>query len=305
MELLAAQANKKQILAMVQRKTGKTLTTKDLHNLNTKRKKLLGSEGEQIKGHFDHLVKDRGALIQVSVDDDTRNVRSVTYSTEFMRTIFEICPQVVFVDSTFLVNANNYSLLGFMVQDPLGNGQLAQLSLQQASNAINFEEAVRHFKATQPRWKDIRVFVTDKDLTEVNVLERSFPDATTLLCVFHVDKWLREECSKDKYHLSMAKRDEFRAHLSLMIYAKDEETSEKYDDWLLEHILEVRVLHVLVHSVYIWKLTFVQFIVHIVCRAMWSTRFGSTTPRIGGRSSLSGSFATGRTWQTSETPPTT
>ena len=171
---------------------------------------------------------------------ETRVVRSVTYSTSFMRKIFDLCPQVVCVDTTFSVNANNYTLLGFMVVDPLGNGRLAQLSVQQSNNAVNFEEAVRHFKATQPRWKDVRVFITDKDLTEVNVLERAFPEARVLLCQFHVDKYLREECTKEKYGLSMKKKDEFRAHLSLMIYAKDEDESEEYDKWLLHDILGVR-----------------------------------------------------------------
>ena len=244
MTLLAVKANKKLKAELIKQTDGIDMTMKKLHNIDTKRKKMLGPEGIQIKNHFEALVRDRGALVKITIEPSSQNVQNVSYSTSFMRDVFDMCPQVVFVDSTFCVNTNNYTLLGFMVMDPLGNGQLAQVSLQHSNNGANFEEAVRHFQATQPRWKDVRVFVCDKDLKEVNLLEKYFPQATVVLCLFHVEKHFREECTKDKYKLSKEQRDAFKTHASIMIYAKTAEDSARSDSWLLEHILEVRTHYV-------------------------------------------------------------
>ena len=64
-----------------------------------------------------------------------------------------------------------------------------------------------------------------------------------VLCSFHVDKYLREECSKEKYNLPMAAREEFRNHIQSMIYAKTAEESQRCDEWLLRNILKVSNTH--------------------------------------------------------------
>ena len=38
------------------------------------------------------------------------------------------------------------------------------------------------------------VIVTDKDLSLINAIKTAFPDATNLLCQFHIDKNVKTKC---------------------------------------------------------------------------------------------------------------
>ena len=192
-----------------------------------------------------------------------------------MKKVFAKCPQVVFVDSTFNVNQHNYLLLAFMVMDTLGHGQLAQVSLQNANNSVNFREAVQQFKATHAQWRKIKVFITDKDLKEVDILEKEFAHASVLLCLFHVSKYLREECTKSKYNLSSEQREVFKNHLELMISADTPEKSEEYDTYLLERFLKVSILA--------YKVTVYFSQIDCVSRANKDIRSGCIIGRIGWR----------------------
>ncbi|OWZ22349.1 LOW QUALITY PROTEIN: SUMO protease [Phytophthora megakarya] len=48
-----------------------------------------------------------------------------------------------------------------------------------------------HFKAANMGWEAIQVVMVDKDMNEISVIKHSFPDATVLLCHFHVLKYRR------------------------------------------------------------------------------------------------------------------
>lgn len=61
------------------------------------------------------------------------------------------------------------------------------------------KDAILAFKKGNPSWDEIRVFMIDKDFSEVSLLRQAFPRATVLLCWFHVKKYLRAEMAKSEY----------------------------------------------------------------------------------------------------------
>jgi len=49
---------------------------------------------------------------------------------------------------------------------------------------VNF--VFQSFKESHESWRNVKVYFTDKDFSELQILNDEFPTATSLLCVFHV-----------------------------------------------------------------------------------------------------------------------
>lgn len=83
-------------------------------------------------------------------------------------------------------------------------------------------DAIGAFKKANPCWDKIRVYMVDKDFSEMALLEKAFPSATVLLCWFHVKKYLRAEMAKSvyggRYTYDM---DKVEDSVDMMMRAKD------------------------------------------------------------------------------------
>ncbi|KAE9265803.1 hypothetical protein PR003_g32344, partial [Phytophthora rubi] len=60
----------------------------------------------------------------------------------------------------------------------------------------NLAIAVATFNKNNPAWTKIRVVMTDKALHEKDVLADAWPKARQLLCKWHVETWLKKQCSR-------------------------------------------------------------------------------------------------------------
>ncbi|KAE9265720.1 hypothetical protein PR003_g32369, partial [Phytophthora rubi] len=105
--------------------------------------------------------------------------------------LFAAFPEVVLVDSTHDTNVNRYKLFSFAVHDVFGRGQYVQHALVQTEEKPNLVLVVAVFKRNNPAWANIRVVMTDKALHEKDVLHEAWPNATQLLCRWHVETWLK------------------------------------------------------------------------------------------------------------------
>ena len=83
----------------------------------------------------------------------------------------------------------NYQLCSFMVMDNFGKGQLVQQSIVETNSDWHFLKAIEHFHAVHQKDDQVQVVIVDKDLREIEVLRKTFPNARILLCHFHVLKY--------------------------------------------------------------------------------------------------------------------
>ncbi|RLN06541.1 hypothetical protein BBJ28_00021182 [Nothophytophthora sp. Chile5] len=92
-------------------------------------------------------------------------------------------------------------------------------------------KTIEHFQ-TVNNWEQTKVIVVDKDLNEVQVLKRMFPDSRVLLCHFHVIKWLAKAVRDDKKYGTYPSEvlKQLDHCVSNMVYAKVEEDLQDYAD---------------------------------------------------------------------------
>ncbi|KAG6613253.1 uncharacterized protein IUM83_17028 [Phytophthora cinnamomi] len=119
--------------------------------------------------------------------------------TKHMRELFARFPEVVMIDTTHGTNLSKYKVFSIMAHDVFGNGQFVQDAVIQNERNPTLLTALEQFKRYNPAWCRIKCILIDKDFGEICALKNTFPDATLLLCQFHVLKYLREQTASKDY----------------------------------------------------------------------------------------------------------
>ncbi|KAJ0392936.1 hypothetical protein ATCC90586_005107 [Pythium insidiosum] len=169
-------------------------------------------------------------------DDDVCRWVRTAWDRVTPGTIMAGFPQLLLVDTTHKTNRYNYQLLTFMVMDEVGNGRSVQHSVLETNSEWHMHRAVQHFKrAHADSWKLVRVIMVDKDLNEIRVLEKHFPEAQVLICHFHVIKYLGIMCRKPDFgKMSSDDQTSIDAAVHGLVYA---ESAEEYEErWTRESV---------------------------------------------------------------------
>lgn len=106
-----------------------------------------------------------------------------------------------------------------------GNGEseavAAFLVVQEEKETIH--HMVKLFKEYSPRWTDIHIIMTDKDIGERAVFNEEMNQAVLHICLFHVLWTSRREITCDKMGITSHDRTTILELLQDMAYAKSEE----------------------------------------------------------------------------------
>lgn len=145
-----------------------------------------------------------------------------------MRSVFYQFPEVLLIDATHGTNASKCKVFSFMTHDAFGKGQFVQHAAVQNERRETLLTAMEAFKESNPSWTKVQCVLIDKDFTEMSVLKTAFPDATILLCQFHVIKYLREEIASSDYGFTAWQKQQLRNVVNLLVYAKTEQEYEKH-----------------------------------------------------------------------------
>ncbi|CAF1379625.1 unnamed protein product [Didymodactylos carnosus] len=204
---------------------GKFCTVKDITNVLTKMKPP-STQKENIlvqKALEDIKVIDPDATVIVRTDEQNQ-VESILIATSGMKENFKKFGQMIFLDSTYKINVENFSLYCFLIQDSLSFGQPVAISFLSHESKYHMRQLLTTFQDLYKNSTEIKTFMVDKDFIQMNLLINIFPTSRVLLCYFHVVKKWREVIARlpitvdeKKLILRAAKR---------VLYSIDEATHE-------------------------------------------------------------------------------
>ncbi len=203
--LKALGADSKKIITEIRAKTGKKIQLKDVHNIvgQSKIPKAVTEFADNLEmGSLDEAIQKQIAEdgkdnFQFAFDETETKLYIMFYQTDEMRELYQHYGDILFIDGTYRVNINNYSIYLFVVEDNNGNSQVVGSALTVYEREVCLETIVNFF-ISQVNIEHTKAIMTDKDLTEQDVLQRLFPGATLLLCKFHVIKTFKEKCKNKK-----------------------------------------------------------------------------------------------------------
>ncbi|KAG2961668.1 hypothetical protein PC118_g21843 [Phytophthora cactorum] len=118
-----------------------------------------------------------------------------------------------------------------MVTDKFGSGAFAQHSLIDGETRANMRNAISAFQRNNEAWSVINVIAIDKDFTELSTLEDEFPEASLILCQFHVIDYLKRSQGNGVMSHNAKYRAAFQICKRIAEVITDKATS-KFNRWL-------------------------------------------------------------------------
>ena len=124
-------------------------------------------------------------------------LKAIYFQTSEMRSAFASYPELLLIDATYKLNDLNMPLYVLMIVDGNGESEIVCLWLTQFVDQETITELVQEFKKHNSSWNLTQCIMSDKDMTERNVLSAQFPQSKLLICLFHTLHTMRREVSTE------------------------------------------------------------------------------------------------------------
>jgi hydroxyacyl-ACP dehydratase HTD2-like protein with hotdog domain len=120
------------------------------------------------------------------IKQDT-NLVGIIYQSKTMKELYAKHGHILFVDSTYKLNRNNYPCLVMAVRDNNNKARIVAVGFLAYERKVLLRQALKHFEDQNENYmKQTQTIMIDKDLKEDDVLQEFFPKAQILYCHFHV-----------------------------------------------------------------------------------------------------------------------
>lgn len=162
------------------------------------------------------------ASVEVLVNEG-KTFQGLFFQDNQMRSIFSAYPELLCVDATYKLLDLRLSLYIMLVEDGNGQSEVAAAFLLIQETEESLQSVVNLFKKHNPSWAATRVLMSDKDISERQILAKGFPNARLLICLFHTFRTFQREVSTDKMGISASQRNLCLELLQQMAYSTSEE----------------------------------------------------------------------------------
>ena len=131
-------------------------------------------------------------------------------------------------------NTQDMPLYTLLCIDGNGESQVAAAFLVQKEDEATIRKMLQIFKERNPKYKETLVVMTDKDMTERNVIISEMPHICLQICLFHVLQTFGREITPDKMGISSGEKATVLAHIQELTYSASEvEYMKKYEEMCL------------------------------------------------------------------------
>ena len=102
-----------------------------------------------------------------------------------MKNTCKLYPELLFIDATYKLNDLRMPLYVLLAVDGNGEGKIVFLWIVQCEEKETIASLLVEFKQHNDNWSLIKCVVSDKDMTDRNVIKKHFPQTNLLICLFH------------------------------------------------------------------------------------------------------------------------
>ena len=149
-------------------------------------------------------------------------LQAIFFQTQEMKVTFRSYPELLFIDATYKLNDLRMPLYVILAVDGNGESEIVCLWIVQCEDKETITSLLVEFKKHNDEWSLIKCIMSDKDMTERNIIKEQFPQANLLICLFHTLRTFRREITCEKLGISQGERVLCLELLSKMAYAHSE-----------------------------------------------------------------------------------
>jgi zinc finger SWIM domain-containing protein 3 len=135
------------------------------------------------------------------------------------------------MDATYKLTNSRMLLYIILAIGASGESEIVAFFLTSSEDTLTLTDMLETFQNKTEKWSQIVTVFTDKDMTERDSIQRAFPNASLLLCLFHVLRSMSREVTTTKMGITEDQRISALKALQGIAYAtSDEEYNTKRDD---------------------------------------------------------------------------
>jgi len=149
-------------------------------------------------------------------------VTLIFFQDQDMKDFFRLYPEIVLMDATYKLTNVRMPLYVLLCVGPNGESAVVCVFLTVAEDTATLATALDKFKERNDQWPSIKTVMTDKDMAEREAIRQQFPDATLLLCLFHVMWAMSREITTAKMGIREEQRCQALKALQSIAYASSE-----------------------------------------------------------------------------------
>ncbi|XP_075738923.1 uncharacterized protein LOC142784443 [Rhipicephalus microplus] len=252
---------------LVEQKTGKKLTTKDINNYKQRFSIPIRNEqahGEMVLEKVETLLKNNPNWVIHYEMNQNNNLQFILLQTTHMREILEKYPEILFIDGTYKVNIEGYILYSILVQDGCGRGRPVCYAFLRNETTEIVEPMFTKFVDFNPFVVSAcKVVMIDKDLNELRILTSILPNSNILLCTWHVLHCFQQKVNEK----ARQQRDQLHPLLKSLVYSP---TEQDYFD-KLANLQAMTCTDFISYYMHNWHL----------CKEMWVHAYRQALPTFG------------------------
>ena len=109
----------------------------------------------------------------------------IFFQDQEMKRMFSSYPELVCIDATYKLLELRFPVYITLVEDGKGQSEVVVAFLLMEETEQSIKSMVGIFKKYNRQWKTTHVLMTDKDMTERDVLAAEFPSAELIIYPFH------------------------------------------------------------------------------------------------------------------------
>ncbi|XP_052061159.1 uncharacterized protein LOC127701314 [Mytilus californianus] len=199
-------------------RTGKKIILKHISNIVNKVNKTKKTDNLE---KLVQKLKVTGSEVEIFHDGDS-NLQALFYQDAEMQRVFATFPEIIFVDATYKLNDRRMPFYVMMVEDSLGQSEVAAIALVNSEERAVLQQLIHCFKENNQAAGKTKVIMADKDINERDVFKSELPNAMLLICQFHVLRSFNREITTEKMGISSAQRHTALELLQKLVYCNSE-----------------------------------------------------------------------------------
>ena len=170
--------------------------------------------GNDLHAVINDLRRDPTLTVEMFCDEED-NLLGIFYQDATVRKAYASFSEMLFIDATHKLTNLRMPLYVFLVSDGNGQSEIVATCLVSSEQRTVIDKMLAIFKSHNLSWKNTKIILTDKDMTECKALKYAFPHVTLQLCLFHILRSFGREVTTTATAIHAAER-----HLVLDIFQK-------------------------------------------------------------------------------------
>ncbi|XP_064469882.1 zinc finger SWIM domain-containing protein 1-like [Ornithodoros turicata] len=208
-------ANKKLVKRTIQEKTGKKVLLKDINNITV----TATHDKNSIEKTVLLIHEKYGSDCELLLEGDT--FKGLLRCTQRMQQMMKAYPEFLGIDATYKLLEIRTPVYVIHVEDGNASSEIICVGVLVSEDFQSMEWLLQTFKKLNPVWTATKCIMANKDLGERRILKQEFPQATVLICIFHVLQIFRREITTEKISITSEQRNKLLGILQKMVWARN------------------------------------------------------------------------------------